>query len=110
MCARSSPVAEILATNENGEVSNDMVVYSTRLLSLDTWDDFASLVQADNGVWGGPSDFLRTGEPGRSGFGFTFTIGRGNDLRARRSACAETTINAYAFPRGTYWASVPRQR
>jgi len=29
------------------------VVYSTRPLSLDTWDDFAGLVQANNGVWGG---------------------------------------------------------
>ena len=27
--------------------------YSTRLLSPDTWDDFARLVEANNGVWGG---------------------------------------------------------
>ena len=27
--------------------------YATRLLSPDTWDDFARLVEANNGVWGG---------------------------------------------------------
>ncbi|MGA8247884.1 MAG: GNAT family N-acetyltransferase [Nocardioides sp.] len=27
--------------------------YTTRLLSADTWDDFAQLVEANNGVWGG---------------------------------------------------------
>lgn len=27
--------------------------YSTRLLAPDTWDDFAELVEANNGVWGG---------------------------------------------------------
>jgi GNAT superfamily N-acetyltransferase len=27
--------------------------YTTRLLSPDTWDDFARLVEANNGVWGG---------------------------------------------------------
>jgi hypothetical protein len=27
--------------------------YGTRLLSPDTWDDFARLVEANNGVWGG---------------------------------------------------------
>jgi hypothetical protein len=27
--------------------------YTTRLLSRDTWGDFASLVEANNGVWGG---------------------------------------------------------
>jgi GNAT superfamily N-acetyltransferase len=27
--------------------------YSTKLLSPDTWDDFAALVEANNGVWGG---------------------------------------------------------
>jgi GNAT superfamily N-acetyltransferase len=31
----------------------DHVVYSTRLLSQATWDDFAGLVEANNGVWGG---------------------------------------------------------
>jgi len=31
----------------------DHVGYSTRLLSQDTWDDFARLVEANNGVWGG---------------------------------------------------------
>jgi GNAT superfamily N-acetyltransferase len=28
-------------------------VYTTRLLTPDTWDDFAALVEANNGVWGG---------------------------------------------------------
>ena len=28
-------------------------VYSTRPLSAETWDDFARLVEANNGVWGG---------------------------------------------------------
>jgi hypothetical protein len=27
--------------------------YTTRLLGTDTWDDFARLVEANNGVWGG---------------------------------------------------------
>jgi hypothetical protein len=27
--------------------------YATRLLAADTWDDFAELVEANNGVWGG---------------------------------------------------------
>jgi GNAT superfamily N-acetyltransferase len=27
--------------------------YSTRLLGEDTWDDFAALVEANNGIWGG---------------------------------------------------------
>jgi hypothetical protein len=27
--------------------------YTTKLLTPDTWDDFASLVEANNGVWGG---------------------------------------------------------
>ena len=27
--------------------------YTTRLLTPDTWDDFAELVEANNGVWGG---------------------------------------------------------
>jgi GNAT superfamily N-acetyltransferase len=27
--------------------------YTTRTLSADTWDDFARLVEANNGVWGG---------------------------------------------------------
>ena len=31
----------------------DHGVYSTRPLSPDTWDDFARLVEANNGVWGG---------------------------------------------------------
>ena len=31
----------------------DRGVYSTRPLSPDTWNDFARLVEANNGVWGG---------------------------------------------------------
>jgi GNAT superfamily N-acetyltransferase len=31
----------------------DRGVYRTRPLSPDTWDDFAGLVEANNGVWGG---------------------------------------------------------
>ena len=31
----------------------DRDAYSTRPLSTDTWDDFARLVEANNGVWGG---------------------------------------------------------
>jgi hypothetical protein len=27
--------------------------YTTRLLTPDTWEDFAALVEANNGVWGG---------------------------------------------------------
>lgn len=28
-------------------------MYTTRALGSDTWDDFATLVEANNGVWGG---------------------------------------------------------
>lgn len=31
----------------------DAPAYTTRLLTPDTWDDFAALVEAHNGVWGG---------------------------------------------------------
>ena len=31
----------------------DSAPYTTRLLTLDTWTDFAALVEANNGVWGG---------------------------------------------------------
>ncbi|RYC11307.1 GNAT family N-acetyltransferase [Nocardioides zhouii] len=31
----------------------DAPSYETRLLTPDTWDDFAALVEANNGVWGG---------------------------------------------------------
>jgi GNAT superfamily N-acetyltransferase len=30
-----------------------VTTYTTRLLTPDTWDDFAALVEANNGVWGG---------------------------------------------------------
>jgi hypothetical protein len=32
---------------------NVQPLYTTRLLTADTWDDFAALVEANNGVWGG---------------------------------------------------------
>ena len=31
----------------------DLPTYTTRLLTPDTWNDFAALVEANNGVWGG---------------------------------------------------------
>src|SRR4051812_13722851 len=34
-----------------GETMSDG--YTTKLLTPDTWDDFAALVEANNGVWGG---------------------------------------------------------
>jgi GNAT superfamily N-acetyltransferase len=34
-------------------VATDRDAYTTRSLSPDTWDDFARLVEANNGVWGG---------------------------------------------------------
>lgn len=34
-------------------MSGDGLTYTTRQLSEDTWDDFAQLVEANNGVWGG---------------------------------------------------------
>ena len=34
-------------------MTTDDPVYSTRPLTPDTWDDFARLVEANNGVWGG---------------------------------------------------------
>ena len=30
-----------------------MKKYTTKALAADTWDDFANLVDANNGVWGG---------------------------------------------------------
>lgn len=35
---------------ESGAMEDD---YTTRLLTPETWDDFATLVEANNGVWGG---------------------------------------------------------
>ncbi|MCW2738281.1 GNAT family N-acetyltransferase [Nocardioides sp.] len=35
------------------DVTPDAPSYSTALLTPDTWDDFAALVEANNGVWGG---------------------------------------------------------
>ena len=33
--------------------TSETPTYTTRLLTDDTWDDFAGLVEANNGVWGG---------------------------------------------------------
>jgi hypothetical protein len=38
---------------ESRTVTSDVTRYTTRLLTPDTWDDFAGLVEANNGVWGG---------------------------------------------------------
>jgi GNAT superfamily N-acetyltransferase len=52
-------------------VAADRAEFRTRLLAPDTWDDFARLVEANNGVWGGcwcmgfHADGL-TREPGRN--------------------------------------------
>lgn len=46
-------MAETVPSSDNDGMSNDTDVYSARLLNLDTWDDFARLVEANNGVWGG---------------------------------------------------------
>ena len=29
------------------------MTFTTRMLTPETWDDFAALVEANNGVWGG---------------------------------------------------------
>ena len=34
-------------------MTTDLGSFTTRPLSADTWDDFAALVEANNGVWGG---------------------------------------------------------
>jgi GNAT superfamily N-acetyltransferase len=34
-------------------MATDHELHTTRPLSTDTWDDFAALVEANNGVWGG---------------------------------------------------------
>jgi hypothetical protein len=34
-------------------VTSAVTQYTTRLLTPDTWDDFAALAEANNGVWGG---------------------------------------------------------
>src|SRR5258708_21598716 len=38
---------------ESRTVTSAVTQYTTRLLTPDTWDDFAALVEANNGVWGG---------------------------------------------------------
>ena len=38
---------------ESRTVTPAVTPYTTRLLTPDTWDDFAALVEANNGVWGG---------------------------------------------------------
>ena len=42
----------VVRPGENGGVAADRT-YTTRLLTPETWDDFARLVEANNGVWGG---------------------------------------------------------
>jgi hypothetical protein len=39
--------------NSRTKVAMSSSTYTTRPLSEDTWDDFARLVEANNGVWGG---------------------------------------------------------
>jgi hypothetical protein len=34
-------------------VTSAVTQYTTRLLTPNTWDEFAALVEANNGVWGG---------------------------------------------------------
>jgi GNAT superfamily N-acetyltransferase len=34
-------------------MASNLHAFTTRPLSVDTWDDFAALVEANNGVWGG---------------------------------------------------------
>jgi hypothetical protein len=36
-----------------GIVSSRSATFSARPLTPDTWEDFARLVEANNGVWGG---------------------------------------------------------
>jgi hypothetical protein len=38
---------------QNWAVTSPSGQYTTRLLAPDTWADFAALVEANNGVWGG---------------------------------------------------------
>jgi GNAT superfamily N-acetyltransferase len=38
---------------QTGNVTSAVAQYTTRLLTPGTWDDFAALVEANNGVWGG---------------------------------------------------------
>lgn len=40
-------------SEESRNVTSAVTQYTTRLLTPDTWDDFAALVEASNGVWGG---------------------------------------------------------
>ena len=47
-------VAPSIATSEASSVRMpDDPTYKTRALDPDTWDDFGTLVEANNGVWGG---------------------------------------------------------
>ncbi len=46
--------------------------YQTRLLTPETWEDFAALVETNNGVWGGCSErerrrILKRRRAGRAG-------------------------------------------
>src|SRR4051794_28011267 len=49
-CSGLSVPAEV---GHHEAMTADRGVYGTRPLSPETWDDFARLVEANNGVWGG---------------------------------------------------------
>jgi hypothetical protein len=51
--AADSALSRLLMGRHHGAMAAPPAVYSTRPLSPDTWDDFARLVEANNGVWGG---------------------------------------------------------
>src|SRR5262249_11177989 len=42
-----------LGLGHSGPMDTDALGYTTKPLTKATWDDFASLVEANNGVWGG---------------------------------------------------------
>ena len=51
----AAPISSFAAESvrHHGAMAADPDAYTTRPLSPDTWDDFAALVDANNGVWGG---------------------------------------------------------
>src|ERR1700760_2725780 len=46
-------ISQLAAQEESRTVTSASTEYTTLLLSLETWDDFVALVEANNGVWGG---------------------------------------------------------
>jgi GNAT superfamily N-acetyltransferase len=46
-------VPKVTTTKGSRPTEGERAAYTTRLLGPDTWDDFAALVEANNGVWGG---------------------------------------------------------